>query len=102
MQGRVSAGEDRANRVEARARKTLDRMFELRAVVEGLNQTVSGEHASVAGLTDADLVSVRSFITAALSESEGTVREAMCDVRDGFTVETSSDALDLSEDDSFN
>lgn len=46
----------------------------------------------VAGLVNADLVRFRCIINAALSESDGMVIEAICDVSDDFHFEASSDA----------
>lgn len=100
LKGRVAAGGDSANTAEAQARKTLDKMFELRALVEGLNQTVGGEHARVTRLADAELVHVRSVITVDLSQIEGTVSEAICNRSESFPVEASSDAPGLSDGDS--
>lgn len=50
----------------------------------------------VAGMVEADLVLVPLVISASLSESEGSVSEAIRDVLDGFPVEASSDAPGLS------
>lgn len=50
------------------------------------------KHACVEGLVDAELAPVRSLSVLALSESEGTANEAICNVLDGFPVEGSSDA----------
>lgn len=60
------AGEDWANIAEACARQTLYKMFQLRALVEGLNRTVREERECVAGIIDAELVQIRSVITADL------------------------------------
>lgn len=70
-------------------------MFELRALVEGLNRTFGGERARVAELVDAELVCIQSVTIAGLSESEGTVTEEICNVPDGFPVEASSDVPGL-------
>lgn len=71
-------------------------MSELWVFVEAWSWPISGKCPRVAGLSDAKLVCVQSVITAALSESEGTVSEAICDVHDGFPVEASPDAPGLS------
>lgn len=92
FRGRVATGEDRANTEDALACETIDKMSELRALVEGLNWTVSGQRARVVELVNAESICVLLVITAALSESEGTVSEAICHVYDGFPVEASSDA----------
>lgn len=89
----AEAGEDRANNAEAGACETMDKMYKLQQLVEGLNQIVSGECGDVAGLVRAELVCVRSVITAALSGGDGTVSKAICDVHNRFPVEASSDAL---------
>lgn len=77
----------------ARACNALDKMSRLLAFVEGLNRTVGGRRACVVGLINAEMVRVWSVITAALLESKGTFREAMCDVHDRFPVEASFDVL---------
>lgn len=51
---------------------------------------IHGRCARIAGLVDPKLVRLRSVITATLSDSEGTVNEAACDVSGGFPVEVSS------------
>lgn len=71
-------------------------MSEVRVFFKRLIWTFSGECACVVMLVDAELVRVRSVITAALSENEGTISEAICDVRRGFPVEASSDVPSLS------
>lgn len=96
----VAVHEERASMAEARACETADKISKLRALVEGSNRTVVGECACVAELVDAELKPFRSVITVDLSESEGTVREAICDGRDASPVEASSMALGLSADDS--
>lgn len=58
--------------------------------------TTGGGQAGVAGLFDAELVSVRWVITAAMSEREGTVSEAIYNVIDRFPFEASSDMPSLS------
>lgn len=68
LKGRAAAGEDMANTEEAWARNKLDKMFELWALLEVLNRTVSGERSCVARLVDAELMRVQTEITAALSE----------------------------------
>lgn len=55
--------------MQQQAREALDKMSELRGLVEGLNWTIRGERARVAGIFDEELVRVRSVLTAALSES---------------------------------
>lgn len=91
LKSRVAEGEDRVSTEEVRARETLDKMSKLRAPVKGLNRTVVGEHARVTELLKAELVRVLSVITAALSESEGKVSNALCGVRDGFPVDACFD-----------
>lgn len=71
-------------------------MSKFRAFVKGLNWTVGEECAQVAELVDGALICILSIIPAGLSESEGTVSEAICDVCDNFPVEASSDVLDSS------
>lgn len=70
------------------------------APVEGLSRTVGDEHAEVVGLIDTELARLWSVNTVALSEREGKVREAICNVGDGFLVEQFSDALGPSAGDS--
>lgn len=60
---------------------------ELCLLVEGLTRTVNGEGMQVAHLVDVELWKVCLVITAALSESEGTVDDAIADVRDCFPIE---------------
>lgn len=83
LKGRVAANEDKANTAEAGACKTLGKWSQLCGPAEGLDRTVCGECAFVVGLIEADLVPVRSVITTALSESEGTAREEICHGCDG-------------------
>lgn len=93
LKGLVPTCKDGSTTAEARACKTLNKMSELPALVEGLSPTIGGERACHAKLVDVELIHVLSVITAALLESESTVREAICDERDGFDVEVFSDAL---------
>lgn len=88
----MAAGKDRGNIAEARACESWDRMCELWALVEGLNWTAGGEHASLVRIFDADLICDESVITVVLLESEGTVSEPFCEVRDGFHLESLRDA----------
>lgn len=67
-------------------------MSEVWLLVQGLNYPVDGERVRVSGLVDAKLVHVRCDLTAALSESEGWVSEAICNLHDGFLVKASSEA----------
>lgn len=75
MRGFVAAAEAGSNTAEATACKTLDNMSELRPLVKELTWTFWGERAHIAVLVDAELACIRSFITAAKSESEGTVSQ---------------------------
>lgn len=88
----VAAGEHRAYTVEDRARKTLDKISKLVVLVGGPNETLVREHARVAELSGAELIRSWLVITAALSESDESVSEGTCDVRDSFPVEWPSDA----------
>lgn len=94
LKGRAALGEGRANTAEAQAREMLDEMS-LLALGEVLNRTMGGERVRFAGLVDSELIRIRSVTTAALLESEGTVRDAICNLHDGFPVELSPDALFL-------
>lgn len=67
-------------------------MSNLRVFVEKMNQIICSERVTVAELFDAELIRVRSIITADLSKVEGTVDKAICDVRDCSSVDASSDA----------
>lgn len=83
LKGRAPAGKDGANTAEPQARETLDRLSKLRALVKGLDLTVSGDRASISGIDDAELVDVRLVITAALLESESPVCDAVRNVCNG-------------------
>lgn len=91
LKGHVAVGEDIANTAQALARRTLDKTSKIRAPVEGLNWTVIGKHACVAGLVNAGLVHVWSAISEPFSESEGTVSGAIGDVVNGLLLESLSD-----------
>lgn len=96
LKGRIASGEDRANTEEVPACETLEKMSELRALLEGLSTNVGSECARVVGLGDAELVHVRLGITAALSERGATVSEGICKVPDSFPVKAAYDAAGLS------
>lgn len=96
LESHVAAGEDRANTAKPGARKTLENMSKLGSPVKGLDPTVHGKHSHGVGPFDAELMHICPFITVALSEIKGPVREAICHVRDDFPVEAYFDALDPS------
>lgn len=75
------------------AGETVDKMLELRSIVNGLNRTVSGERARVANLVDVEFSRLRPVINVALSKSEATVSESICGVWDDFTVESTENAV---------
>lgn len=79
------------NTAQARVWKRLDKISKLRALSQGLNQTVSGAREGVVEVLDAELIRVQLFITAARVKSKGTLREAVCGVLDVFPIEASSD-----------
>lgn len=64
-------------------------MSKLHVHVEGINQTVCGKCVRVAGLVDAELVRIRSAISAALWEIEDTVTVAVSDMPDPFPLQAS-------------
>lgn len=92
MKGRVTLCEDDPIKAEALAWKTLDKMFELGALFEG-SITVDAKTRCVSEIVDKKLIRVRLVITAVLPESEGLVSETICDVRDGISVEASSEVV---------
>lgn len=71
---RFAAGEDKETTADTRARQTLDKMPELYVTVEGPNRTVGGKRARILELVDAELIRIWLFTTAALSQSEGTLK----------------------------
>lgn len=73
---RVATDEDSMNTANAAVPKTLEKLLERWSLVKWLGGTVDRKRARVAGLVDAELGRVRSVITAALSDSEGTVTDA--------------------------
>lgn len=54
LKGGVAAPDDKANNAEARGGKMMDKLSELRMLVEGLNQTVGSERTHVLGLVHAE------------------------------------------------
>lgn len=78
---------------ESHAWVTIDRIPELRALFKGLRQTVDGKWAGVGELTDEELIRVHWVNSATLSDSEGTVIEAICEMRDKLPVQMYSGAL---------
>lgn len=50
----------------ARAFETLEKMSKLQALFKGLNRTVGGKRVRVAEAVDAELISMRSDITAVM------------------------------------
>lgn len=62
MNGRLAAGEAKANTAEARACEALDNMFKLRTFIEGLHWTVDEKRAHGADLIETEFVCVRSEI----------------------------------------
>lgn len=63
---------------------------------KGLDRTVEREGVHVVWYINAELVRIRSAITAAVSKSGGMVREAMCHMCNGFRVDTPSDPPNIS------
>lgn len=92
LKGRVAASEESASTAEDRARETLDKISELRALVRGLSWTVDGDWAHVVGMVDAELLRVWEVITVAQGDSQGRISEASCGAGDVFPVEGFSDA----------
>lgn len=92
LTSRTAAGKERANLAKNRACKPLYRISKLRELLEGLNQNVGDERAHVARLFDVELICIQAVITAALSDSEVTVSEAVCHMRNSFPIEASSGA----------
>lgn len=56
LKGHVAADNDRADNVEARVFKTVEKMFELRKPLEVLSRTVDDKHLCAAGVFDAEFV----------------------------------------------
>lgn len=73
-------------------------MSERQALVKGLNQAVPGKHACIAELVGTKFIRIWSVITSAMSESEGTVSKAICNLLDSFPVQASSDGPGPSAD----
>lgn len=96
LKGRFAEGKENKNTAEARAPESLDIMSEFRTFVKGLSLTVGDERACVAGLIGTELILVLLVTTAALSESENKVREAILNKVDGFPVGASSGTARLS------
>lgn len=65
-----AAGEDRAKIPEVRARRTLERISTLQALVKGLNWIVGREPKSAAEVVSAELIRTCSSIIDTLSERE--------------------------------
>lgn len=97
LKDQVALDEDGTNTTEDWAHETSEQMFEPWTLVEGLNWTVGGKRALVAGLDDAELVRIRVVVTVALWNIEGTVSEAICHMRDGVPFEASCYSLCLSD-----
>lgn len=56
LKARAEASVYRANTMGAGACEPLDKMFELRAIVEVVNCTVGAERACAAGLDESDMI----------------------------------------------
>lgn len=54
--------------------------------MKGLTQAVGEQCVQVADLVDDEMLNVCSVITAALNESECSVREVICNMHDGIVV----------------
>lgn len=67
-------------------------MSKLWTPVRGWHWTIGDWRARVADPLDAELIGLRSVITALVPESEGTVSKAILDVHSGSPVEASSGA----------
>lgn len=89
LKERVATGSNRASTAKVQACETLDKMSELRSLIDGLTQTVGGEHVQVAGLVEMELFRVCLIVTAPLIESEGTVINTIYGMLDNFPVEAS-------------
>lgn len=94
LNGCVPASECRANTAEARAYEMVSKVHQLSTVFERLRRIFRGSCACFAGLVDADWILVRSVISAALSDSEITVSEAIRYVYYSFPIEASPEAPD--------
>lgn len=64
--------------------------------MELMTRTISDECARITNLFDVDLSRVHSIITAALSESEGTISQAVRCTKDCVPVERTWNVLGLS------
>lgn len=84
----IPASETRASLAGVWACWTIDKMFELCALVHALIQEVGGEHARVAGLDQGELSKALWVITAALT-SKDEVSHEICRLQDGFPVKPS-------------
>lgn len=62
-------------------------MFELHLLVERLSRAVGVERVRVADLAERELLRLNLVLTMPLSESEGTVFDAICGVQFDFDVE---------------
>lgn len=91
LKDRAAAAEVRVNTAEAWADEMSDKVFKFWTLFKGPNRTVGSKRVCVVGLIDAKLERVWLVITAVLSEKEGTVSEAICNVRNSFSVKASYD-----------
>lgn len=92
---RVETGEESENTAEAWDQETFDKMSKHMTLVERLSRTVCGEHARAARPVNEELLRVQSVITAALPEDESKDSEAIYDMLDDFSVDTSFESPGL-------
>lgn len=92
LKSRMAAEEDRANTVKAPAREAVDKMSDLRFLVEEINRNIGSKLAHVEGLVHAEWVRVRSVITQLCwrLKARSASRYVACLMV--FPVKTSSDA----------
>lgn len=83
-------------KAEAQACQVLDKKYKLWAFVHGLSKIDVDERAHIANPVNVQLICVRLVITAALLESEGTVRLTISLIRDGCPVDAFYDPLGMS------
>lgn len=86
------AGEAQATTATFSACKSLKRMSGLLKFFKTVNLTLGGDRAWVLEIVAAEYMKIWYYITAALMESEGAVREAACHDPCSFHLDATSDA----------
>lgn len=91
LKSRIAVGYKQAHTTDARVCDTVNKISDLRTIVNGLNRTVRGDRAHVAEIGILQSIGVQLVITTALVDSGSAVSDVICEECNEFNIESYSE-----------